>query len=293
MLFLKRMWNEDDGVLAFEWVMLTTLLTIGIVSGVAAARDAIIDEMGDIAQAMVSVDQSYSIDHPLDFTVHVDAATASSNSGFNDGFAFVDDFRPAGPSQPPSVDGSNSLGPVIAPSQPAIIQKTDVDDDEETLDFELETDVSDANTTDFDLGGTSDNDTTDFDLGSFKTDSGEELGASDNESAEELDEDVRQPVRSAHENEWPPVRSPWPGTRLLLHYGPEPFVQGDRKLRFTSYQAPTRPVRSMTAWELLQMKAKERAAKAKRGSEPREWKTTAVTSKRFHSTPRVALVSQR
>ena len=50
-----RMWKEDDAVLAFEWVLLVTLLTIGIVGGVAAARDAIIDELGDVALAMISV----------------------------------------------------------------------------------------------------------------------------------------------------------------------------------------------------------------------------------------------
>ena len=44
---LARVWKEEDGVLSFEWILLLTLLTIGIVSGVAAARDAIIDEFGD------------------------------------------------------------------------------------------------------------------------------------------------------------------------------------------------------------------------------------------------------
>ena len=34
------MWKEDDGVLSFEWVLLVTLLTIGIVGGIAGARDA-------------------------------------------------------------------------------------------------------------------------------------------------------------------------------------------------------------------------------------------------------------
>ena len=38
---LGRMWKEEDGVLTFEWVLLVTLLTIGVVSGIAGARDAI------------------------------------------------------------------------------------------------------------------------------------------------------------------------------------------------------------------------------------------------------------
>ena len=43
---LYRMWTEDEGVLSFEWVLLVTLVTIGVVSGIAAARDAIISSCG-------------------------------------------------------------------------------------------------------------------------------------------------------------------------------------------------------------------------------------------------------
>ena len=38
---ISRIWTEDDGVLSFEWTLLLTLLTLGIVSGISAARDAI------------------------------------------------------------------------------------------------------------------------------------------------------------------------------------------------------------------------------------------------------------
>ena len=103
---LKRMWKEDEGVLSFEWVLLVTLLTIGIVSGVAAARDAIIDELGDVAEAMLSLDQSYTIDFPLNVDVHVVDGTSASNSSFTDGLLFIDCDRTAAPTgQPPSVDG--------------------------------------------------------------------------------------------------------------------------------------------------------------------------------------------
>ena len=57
--FVNQVWQEDDGVLTFEWVLIITLVVIGIVGGLAAARDAIIDELGDIAQATISFDQSY------------------------------------------------------------------------------------------------------------------------------------------------------------------------------------------------------------------------------------------
>ena len=57
---LNQLWHEDDGVLSFEWTLVTVLVVFGIVAGVAAARDAIIDELGDIAEAALEFDQSYS-----------------------------------------------------------------------------------------------------------------------------------------------------------------------------------------------------------------------------------------
>lgn len=56
---VQRMWQEEEGVLSFEWILLLTLLTIGIVSGIAGVRDALIDELGDVSQAAIALDQSY------------------------------------------------------------------------------------------------------------------------------------------------------------------------------------------------------------------------------------------
>ena len=68
--FFTQLWHETDGVLSFEWTMLTSLVTIGAVSGMSAVRDAVVDEMGDLSQAMVSLDQSYYIEPPLVIRVH-------------------------------------------------------------------------------------------------------------------------------------------------------------------------------------------------------------------------------
>jgi Flp pilus assembly pilin Flp len=79
--FLSRMWHEQDGVLSFEWTMLASLLTVGVVAGVSSVRDAMIDEMGDLTKAMTSLDQSYRIQGPLVISVHtLDAYTGSGGS---------------------------------------------------------------------------------------------------------------------------------------------------------------------------------------------------------------------
>lgn len=87
----KRRWREEEGVLSFEWTLLVTLLTLGIVAGLSASRDALIDELGDVAQAMLAVDHSMTIDFPLQMSVH-DASDVSSasDSGFTDAFSFTD-----------------------------------------------------------------------------------------------------------------------------------------------------------------------------------------------------------
>lgn len=88
--FVQRIWLEDDGVLSFEWILLVSLLTIGVVGGIAGVRDAIIDEFGDVAQAMICLDQSYTVLHPLEFNVHDDNDQGASNSLFVDAAAFED-----------------------------------------------------------------------------------------------------------------------------------------------------------------------------------------------------------
>src|SRR5262245_53952527 len=89
-LNMHRIWNEDDGVLSFEWVLLVTLLTIGIVNGLAAARDAIIDELGDVAQGMLAIDQTYTIDFPLLVQVHADTTSSASDTDFSDALIYTD-----------------------------------------------------------------------------------------------------------------------------------------------------------------------------------------------------------
>ena len=100
------MWKEEDGVLSFEWVLLVTLLTIGIVAGISAARDAIIDELGDVAQAMLALDQSYTIDFPLNVDVHTVDSTSASDSAFTDALTYTDCTR----TNAPQGAGGNGVG---------------------------------------------------------------------------------------------------------------------------------------------------------------------------------------
>ena len=80
----QRIWREDDGVLSFEWVLIITLLVIGIVGGVAATRDAVIDELGDVSAAALCMSQTYN----------VAPVTDEENNVLAPGFSYTDSFPP-------------------------------------------------------------------------------------------------------------------------------------------------------------------------------------------------------
>ncbi len=80
----SRVWRDDRGVLTFEWILLITVLTIGVVGGLSAVRDAIISELGDVAEGIVSVDQSYRIINPVEAIAHDEALDGASDSLFID-----------------------------------------------------------------------------------------------------------------------------------------------------------------------------------------------------------------
>ncbi len=67
---MNQIWREENGVLTFEWILLITVLVIGIVGGLSAVRDAIIDECGDVSEGVVSLDQSYWVNAPLQASIY-------------------------------------------------------------------------------------------------------------------------------------------------------------------------------------------------------------------------------
>ena len=47
--------NRRRGVLTLEWILLITVLVIGIIGGLGAVRNAVITELQDLAEAIVSL----------------------------------------------------------------------------------------------------------------------------------------------------------------------------------------------------------------------------------------------
>ncbi len=81
---LVQVWSQEDGVLTFEWILLITVLVIGIVGGLSAVRDAIITELGDVVEAVISLDQSYLVIDPWEIRVPDCEADGASGSSYQD-----------------------------------------------------------------------------------------------------------------------------------------------------------------------------------------------------------------
>jgi hypothetical protein len=58
---IRKLWADDRGaVLATEFVFLMTVLVLGTITGLTALRQAVISESVELANAIMSLSQSYS-----------------------------------------------------------------------------------------------------------------------------------------------------------------------------------------------------------------------------------------
>ncbi|MBX3413422.1 MAG: hypothetical protein KF708_12100 [Pirellulales bacterium] len=76
MLVLHRLWKEEAGaIVSSELVLIATLLVIGVVTGLSSVRTAVVTELGDVADAIGTINQSFSFGGT---TGHHSATSASA-----------------------------------------------------------------------------------------------------------------------------------------------------------------------------------------------------------------------
>ncbi len=121
---LNRIYREEAGVLTFEWILLVTVLVIGIVGALSAVRDALNTELGDVAEAMVALDQSYYICWPWEVATPDNVVDGASNSFFRDG-AFIYQERAN------HIDGVDGNGGEVVGAKPSqvVTAKSSVNDE--------------------------------------------------------------------------------------------------------------------------------------------------------------------
>ena len=59
---LKNLWNDEAGfTVALELILVAVILVIGIVTGLSAVRNAVIEELAELGKAVLAIDNSYSV----------------------------------------------------------------------------------------------------------------------------------------------------------------------------------------------------------------------------------------
>jgi hypothetical protein len=63
MTIARKIWSDEQGfVVSSELVLIATVVVIGLLTGLAAVRDAVISELSDVAGSIQDINESYSID---------------------------------------------------------------------------------------------------------------------------------------------------------------------------------------------------------------------------------------
>lgn len=59
---LKRLWRDECGALAAgNYILMVTILCVGAIAGLTTVRDSVVQDLGDTAIALESLDQSYTV----------------------------------------------------------------------------------------------------------------------------------------------------------------------------------------------------------------------------------------
>lgn len=86
MKMVSKLWMDEAGfIVSSELVLLATIVVIGLIAGLATVRDQVVTELGDVADAVSEIDQSYS------FAGVTGNSSSTAGSSFNDEFDFCED----------------------------------------------------------------------------------------------------------------------------------------------------------------------------------------------------------
>ena len=60
MNFANKLWNDQEGfIVSIELILLSTIIVIGLITGMTALRDAVVSELSDVAGAIQDLNQGY------------------------------------------------------------------------------------------------------------------------------------------------------------------------------------------------------------------------------------------
>jgi uncharacterized membrane protein len=109
MRLLKRLWTDEHGfVVTSELLLIVTILVIGLIVGMVVVRDAVIQELGDVAAAIGALDQSYQYNGTT--------SACATQGAFTAGGQFVDATDEC---DPPADNATNGVLITLVPTPEA------------------------------------------------------------------------------------------------------------------------------------------------------------------------------
>ena len=84
-MIVSRIWKDDAGfVVSIELILISTIAVIGLITGLAAIRNAVVSELSDVAGAVADLNQSYT------FNGSTSPSGSTAGSSFTDNTDSVD-----------------------------------------------------------------------------------------------------------------------------------------------------------------------------------------------------------
>jgi Flp pilus assembly pilin Flp len=94
-----KLWADDSGVLtALEFLLIASILTLGLIVGLTALRNAIVTEFEELANAILALSQGFSVGGLSGGAASVDGSQAFDTPGT------VTPHQPVPPSAPSLID---------------------------------------------------------------------------------------------------------------------------------------------------------------------------------------------
>lgn len=56
----SRLWKDEDGIVALEYLLVATIIGLGLITGLVAVRQALVTELVELAAAITNINQGYS-----------------------------------------------------------------------------------------------------------------------------------------------------------------------------------------------------------------------------------------
>ena len=78
---MKKLWNDEQGTVAFEYLLVGTLVALSLVVGLNAVGRALNSELVELAGAIVNLDQSYSYTNISTCSAFVNSSSSTDARG--------------------------------------------------------------------------------------------------------------------------------------------------------------------------------------------------------------------